>query len=432
MKGPMQRLLRAVGFRRHQRLESEPLPTTREQRPSQTPSPYMVRPSFGEPEPTLLPQEHDTQTQTEAKPPTDKYVRCVAPTPPPRVNPFDEVKEVAQAEPRFKVLLEATSGKARCELARAIPELNVPHPYLSELENQMLTLVYLEGGAYTAVGRQQQLNPALAKQIARTALYYVAFYKAYPERADERIPKCFDPDFAQFIRANGVEEKRLTAKRHPKLKALLDVLSKREARVLHELYWEDRTLAEIGKRLDLTREAVRQIANKAVRKLNYADRCKLQRRDDEANREHLISALQRHPTLSEAARALELSPEEVLARLKRLELAPSVASPERTLSDDPRVEALREATLPHARKRVAETYPELRPPHVFLNLSQNTVLEHLYWQGLSYQDTQRDLLWPLTTHIKESEASALEKMAYYLRHQPIAYYRHELPGQTER
>lgn len=424
----MQRLLRAVGFRRDRRREPEPLPITPEQRPSQTISPDMARKLFGEPEPTLPPPEHDTQAQIEAKPPTDKYVRYVAPTPPPRVNPFDKVKAVAQAEPRFKALLEATSGKERLELAKAIPELKAPHPYLSELENQMLTLVYLEGGAYTAVGRQQQLNPALAKQIARTALYYVAFYEAYPERADERIPKCFNPDFAQFIRANGIEEKRLTAKRHPELKALLKVLGEREAQVLHELYWEDMTLAEIGLQLGLTRQAVRQIANKAVRKLNFDDRCKLQRRDDEANREHLIYALQRHPTLSEAARALKLSPQEVLARLKRLEIAPSVASPERTLSDSPRVEALREATLPHARKRVAETYPELRPPHVFLNLSENTVLEHLYWQGLSYQDTQRDLLWPLTTRIKESEASALEKMAYYLRHQPIAYYRHELPS----
>ena len=70
-------------------------------------------------------------------------------------------------------------------------------------------------------------------------------------------------------------------------------------------------------------------------------------------------------TYEAAGAVLELSPKELLAWLRRLEIAPSVASPYREPGDDdPRVEALREATLPAARQRVATSYPELREPHI--------------------------------------------------------------------
>lgn len=35
---------------------------------------------------------------------------------------------------------------------------------------------------------------------------------------------------------------------------------------------------------------------------------------------------------------------------------------------------------------------------------------------------RKELYWASEKRIKELEASALEKLAYYLRHQPLSYY----------
>ena len=51
------------------------------------------------------------------------------------------------------------------------------------------------------------------------------------------------------------------------------------------------------------------------------------------------------------------------------------------------------------------------------------MLEVLYWQGTPYKDVRRELDWQTGTYIKKIEASALGKMASYLRCQPVTYYR---------
>ncbi len=389
----------------------------------------MAHKLFGKPEPEPVSQATPETSLPTGVPPRVKsqYVTYVAPEPPPRVDPFEEVRNAARDEPRFRALLEATKGKDRRELVKAIPELKSPHPYLSELEDEILRLVYAEGSAYAQIGRQHWMSAALVKRTAQEALSYVAFYLKHPERAGEHIPKCFNPAFQQFIMASTLEEKRFTAKRHPELKAMLDVLSEREALVLQALYWDDQTPAEIGERFGLSRNRIMQILNKALRKLKYHDRRQRERHEDQERRDEIVGALQQQPTLSEAARALELSPEKVLAYLERLELTPSVASPEREPGDDPRVAALKEAALPAARQRAATSYPELRPPHVFLNRNENRVLEFLYWQGKTYENTGKYLGWLSGIHIKGIEEGALEKLDYYLRHQPLSYYRDE-PG----
>lgn len=132
--------------------------------------------------------------------------------------------------------------------------------------------------------------------------------------------------------------------------------------------------------------------------------------------------LQQLPTLAEAAGALELTPKELLVCLDRLVVAPSVASPSRVVEDDARVEALNGAKMPLTRQRVAMSHPELRPPHVFLDSEENMVLEGLYWQGLSYREATRELGRVSTLQVKGFATSALEKLAYYLRHQPLSYY----------
>lgn len=214
---------------------------------------------------TPVPRPLEPPGRVEAEPEAvSKYFPYKAPKPPPKPGSFEEVKNAAETEPRFRALLGASTGEERRELAKAIPELSPPYPYLSELENEVLELIYLEGGAYTEIGRQYGLSANKAKQMARVALYYVAFYEKHPERTDERIPKCVNPGFQQFVMASSVEEKRFAAKRHPEIKVMLEKLTDREAQVVHGLYWEDQTLVEVGERLGVSRERVRQIANKGL------------------------------------------------------------------------------------------------------------------------------------------------------------------------
>jgi len=49
-----------------------------------------------------------------------------------------------------------------------------------------------------------------------------------------------------------------------------DVLTDRERKVLLGRYWDNRTLEEVGAAVGLTRERVRQIQNRALRKLREA------------------------------------------------------------------------------------------------------------------------------------------------------------------
>ena len=263
---------------------------------------------------------------------------------------------------------------------------------------------------HISVGRQYGSSANKAKQMARGALYCVAFYKKHRKRADERIPKGVGPGFQQFMMAESLEEKRFTAKRHPELKVVLEKLTDREAQVIQALYWEDQTLVEAGEHLGVSRERVRQIANKGLRKLKFHAVWERQKRKDRERRDNILHALQQLPKLSEAARALDLSPNELLACLDRLEIAPSVASPDRTAQDDPRVEALREAKSLRERQKVAMSYPELRPPHVFLSANENKVLECRYWQGMSQEGVAKELYWASVTRVKELEMSALEKL----------------------
>jgi predicted DNA-binding protein YlxM (UPF0122 family) len=53
---------------------------------------------------------------------------------------------------------------------------------------------------------------------------------------------------------------------------LLETLTKKEAAVLRCRYWKDQTLEETGRVFDVTRERIRQIEQKALRKLRHPSR----------------------------------------------------------------------------------------------------------------------------------------------------------------
>jgi len=59
---------------------------------------------------------------------------------------------------------------------------------------------------------------------------------------------------------NGVEKKRI-------VESLLKCLNKKETRVMLSLFWEDKNLSEIGRELNLSRERIRQIKEKALKKI---------------------------------------------------------------------------------------------------------------------------------------------------------------------
>jgi len=65
---------------------------------------------------------------------------------------------------------------------------------------------------------------------------------------------------------------------HEQLKEVLETLTPREAEVLRLRFGlEDgkvRTLEEVGKEFDVTRERIRQIESKALRKLRHPSRAK--------------------------------------------------------------------------------------------------------------------------------------------------------------
>lgn len=269
----MLRLSRAIG-RRQDRSEAEqtgiPLLKPQERRSSLHITPEMAEKLFGEPEPVFTPRMvHEPPKPADPEP--DATCSVEKPELFPKNDPSDNTRGAAEAEPRFRALLGATTGKARCELAASIPEPRSPHSYLSELKTEVLRLVYIEGKAYTEVGLHYGLGFSTIKRMAQEALCDVALYSKHPERVSENVPRCFDPALQQLILAKCVEEKRVTAKRHPELKMLLEKLTEREAEVLHALYWQDRTLQEVGEGIGISRERVRQIANKGLQKLKYHD-----------------------------------------------------------------------------------------------------------------------------------------------------------------
>ena len=208
-------------------------------------------------------------------------------TKPLTTDPFEEFRNVAEHEPRFRALLKAKTDEERRVRAYAVPELKLTQPYLSEFENEILRYIYVEGRSYK--NASERLGAPISKLKAQRILYYVAFYLKHPEEAKAVIPHCFDPSLAQFLLAGNIQERRFTAKRHPELKLLFEVLPDQPARTLHHLYWENCTLAQAGERMGVNKERVRQLNNKALRMLKYHDKKYLKILEDKVGRDGLIS-----------------------------------------------------------------------------------------------------------------------------------------------
>ena len=110
------------------------------------------------------------------------------------------------------------------------------------------------------------------RQIADKPLaqYHPQVAVLWRSRDVELEPEVFDslPDWMDHEQPDQYAEldiKRLIAE-------VLDTLTEREVEVLRWRFWQDLTLEEIAVKLDVTRERVRQIESKAMRKLRHPSR----------------------------------------------------------------------------------------------------------------------------------------------------------------
>lgn len=341
-----------------------------------------------------------------------------------KLSDLQRAVAATEADPQVSALLGAKGAAERRERALASPELKPPHPYFSHLVNDVLTFVYFEGLSYEETAERVGISPSAVAGMATRALRFLALYRQDPELSDRRASQLLDP-LRSFEQARNAAERRYAARRHPEVRELFGKLCEREAAVLDGLYWEGKTLQEVGQGLGLTKERVRQLGNKALRKLSYSFKLEQRREADQARVDEVRQALRDTDTLEQAARALSLTPLELLTYLGRMDLPLSDAP---SLVDDWRVKALRAARTAPTRLRVAGLYPELRPPHVFLSEDENRVLEGLYWRGQTYQEAKGVDAWSYwgsVAQLKELEVSALDKLAFYLRHNDLSYYRLE-------
>ena len=102
------------------------------------------------------------------------------------------------------------------------------------------------------------------------AQYHPQVGAIWRSRDVEPEPEVFDslPDWMDREQPDQYAEldiKRLIAE-------VLDTLTEREVEVLRWRFWQDLTLEEIAVKLDVTRERVRQIESKAMRKLRHPSR----------------------------------------------------------------------------------------------------------------------------------------------------------------
>ena len=323
---------------------------------------------------------------------------------------LERAAKLADDDPVLRALLAAREGKARRGLAAQVPELAEPKPYLSELENELLARVYVEGQGVEAVGDSIGLGEATVKRTARRALLRAVYYTAFPDGAAALVPHPDHPTLGRFVLAGSVEERRFTAKRHPELLAASGRLPEREAMVLRLRHLHDLTLAEVGEHLGVQGERIRQLENKALRRLKYHyNRLTTKGPGPEPEVEATTA---RRPLLGHAATAVSVCAPEVLDCLAKISVFENPAGAEPPPSD-PRLLALRAAPGLRERRAVFAAHPELRPPHGFLTTAENRLLDWLYVRGAAYEGVQRGL-GVSDGRVAQLEARALAKLAYYL------------------
>ena len=178
--------------------------------------------------------------------------------------------------------------------------------------------------------------------------------------------------------ASTAKQRKEAALKHPELRPPYDTLSDRENTILELAFWQGLSYKEVGKKFTFSAGRASQVANKALRKLS----------------DHV----HRGGSLGKATPGF---PE----RLNELRRARSISG----------------------RKSVAARYPELRPPHAFLQPRENDVLERFYWQGQPFDTIaeHHGLTRKQTTRVRDDALHKLDR--HYRRARALEQERRALP-----
>ena len=131
-----------------------------------------------------------------------------------------------------------------------------------------MTIVHL-----TMTTGQPRTATDKVREIQRIAMDPVSLETPIGEEDDSHLG-----DFIEDINVSSPQESATFSMLKEQLLAVLDSLTPREEMVLRLRYGIDdghsRTLEEVGKEFGVTRERIRQIEAKALRKLRNPQRCK--------------------------------------------------------------------------------------------------------------------------------------------------------------
>lgn len=252
-----------------------------------------------------------------------------------------------QVDPRLRALSRAGSPDERRRLGGRFPELRSPHRCLTDRENLVLEWSYWDGLSDANI--EQKLGGAFLPHVVcnealRKLAKHVSAKRKPVQGAPRQIPEVAynaphkHDGIAEFQLASTAKQRRAAATKHPELRPPHDALDLRENALLELAYWQGLTYKEIGEMYTFSSGRASQVCNKALRKLSYR-----------------------------------------LARGGHLGVAADL-----DLDSDPRLDDFRTARSVSMRRTVAARYPELRPPHTFLQDRENDVLERFYWKGQTF------------------------------------------------
>lgn len=307
------------------------------------------------------------------RPTPDKDVSLTTPRPPPkptsrRQRPPPTPAPASGAHSTDAAILtnlkRASTAKQRRAAALKHPELRPPHDALNPRENTLLELTYWQGLTYKDAAMRFGFSPDWASQVCNKALRKLTYHVQRGGRlgtASQGPPDPrHDPRLGDFARAHSAMERLRVSRRYPELKPPHAFLTNRENVVLEWTYWQGRSDEDHATPFFLTQKELRAVRNRAFRKLN-----------DHYQHHQPRQAFQHAPPHQPEADGR-------LAELKR----PSPV----TSGEDAPITALLQAGPAEKRRKVAERYPELRPPHPCLTRDQNELLEMAFWQARTYRE----------------------------------------------
>ena len=107
------------------------------------------------------------------------------------------------------------------------------------------------------------MTPAIFKNRHMTRRKFFAKYKKEPFESFETLEDTYEmPEVLDFEIKNAITQ-------------VLSTLTPREERVIRERFFNNKTLEEVGQTFSVTRDRIRQIEAKALRKMKHPSRSEI-------------------------------------------------------------------------------------------------------------------------------------------------------------